>query len=61
MARPYVPRFDRTLYTGSATVAGGKTLKIETSPKGDDLLEIECPAGKSWTIYVRLEIRESNA
>ena len=61
LARPFVQRCDRTLYAGSAMVAAGKTLKLETSPQGDDLLGIECPEGKSWMVYVRLEVCESDA
>jgi hypothetical protein len=61
LARPFVGRGDKTLYAGSAMVAAGQTLKIETSPQGDDLLELECPAGKAWLVYVRMEVRESDA
>jgi hypothetical protein len=52
-----------TLYEGDETftVVAGKTLKIETSPNGEDILETECPVGKVWSVRVLVEITETNA
>lgn len=58
MSRPFVPCSGNTLYVGSATIMAGKTLKVETSLQGDELLEIECPAGKTWMVKFRIEVCE---
>jgi len=41
--------------------AAGQSLKIETSPDGDDILDVECPAGKAWSVRVIVEITETDA
>lgn len=53
----------QTVHYGSATFAVpvGKTLKIETSPAGVDVLTATCPAGKAWTANVVVQIVESDA
>lgn len=38
-----------------------QSLRIETSPNGDEILNVECPAGKSWTARVIVEITETDA
>jgi len=42
-------------------IPAGKKLTIETSPQGDEILDIECPAGKVWTARIIVEIVETNA
>lgn len=44
---------------GKFTVAGGKTLKIETSPKGETILESVVPEGKTWNVTISITIVES--
>lgn len=39
-------------------MAAGKSLKIETTPAGFELLNVECPAGKSWVVQVQVTINE---
>jgi len=39
----------------------GRSLKIETSPAGEDLLDAECPAGKVWTVRIDVQITETDA
>ena len=38
----------KTVYrgNGSVTIPAGKTLKIKTSPKGEEVLVVEVPAGE---------------
>ena len=53
----------KVAYTGQAgniEVTSGKTLKIETTPGGGEILETTVPAGKKWTVYVKVEIQESD-
>ena len=44
----------------SITVPAGKSLKIETSPNGTEVLDAECPAGKQWKVHISVFIEESN-
>jgi len=39
----------------------GQSLKIETSPNGYEVLDIECPAGKAWSVKVDVTITETDA
>lgn len=41
------------------TLAAGKHLKIETSPSGDELLDAEVPAGKTWSVTVSVHVVET--
>jgi len=49
-----------TIKYGSDEIAcpAGRSLKVETSPAGSELLSEECPAGKAWTVRVHVEIIE---
>jgi len=51
----------RTTKAGSDTftVAAGKHLIVETSPQGVEFLDVEVPAGKTWTVTVNVYIQES--
>ncbi len=46
---------------GSFTMAAGKTLKIETSPAGEELLEVEVPEGKQWSVSIFVSVVETDA
>jgi len=50
-----------TKYSGRDTiiVPTGKTLKIETSPQGEEILSVEVPAGKTWEVDISIGISES--
>lgn len=41
------------------TLPAGKSIKIETSPQGEELLNAEVPAGKTWTVRVTVHIEET--
>ena len=43
------------------SITAGQSLKIEISPGGDEILEVECPAGKMWTARVIVEVTETDA
>jgi len=43
------------------TVTAGQTLKVETSPAGEDIYEDACPAGKVWAVRVYIRITETDA
>lgn len=38
------------------TVTEGQTLKIETSPSGEEILEELCPEGETWAVTMHIEI-----
>ena len=51
----------KKFYSGSQsfTVAAGKTLKIETTPDGQDILDFTLPNGDtSYRVTVKLSIQE---
>ena len=39
-------------------VPAGKTLRIETSPSGENILEVEVPAGKTYRVIINVNIKE---
>ena len=41
------------------TAVAGKTVKIETSPQGVEILNATVPAGKTWTVTVHVYIMET--
>jgi hypothetical protein len=45
-------------HMGAVTMTAGQTLKIETSPKGDELFQYQAPMGKTVLIKVRIAIQE---
>ena len=45
----------------SFEVTAGKSLKIETSPAGEGIIDETVPAGKKWLVDVWLKIREVDA
>jgi len=51
----------RTTFQGSTSVslAAGKNLKIETSPAGEELLNADVPAGKTWAVTVNVYVQET--
>ena len=40
-------------------IPAGKTLTIETSPNGEEILSVEVPAGKTWVMDISIKIAES--
>ncbi len=59
-----VPEEERCMkrgYQSGIVATAGQSLKIETSPRGDDVLAAECPAGKAWEISVNVCIKEVDA
>ena len=51
-----------TLYSGSTTfdIDANKTLKIETSPDGEDILDSTVPVGKKWKVSIKVSITETD-
>jgi len=41
-------------------IAAGKSLKIETSSQGEEILDVVCPTGKKWSARVIVEIVETD-
>ena len=52
----------KTILVGSDefSVAAGKSLTIETAPSGEEILNEEVPAGKSWQVTVSVQIVETD-
>ena len=52
----------KTEYNGSTTlnINSGKSLKIETTPQGDEILNIAVPSGKKWKVSLKVHITETN-
>ena len=46
---------------GNIIITAGQSLKIETSPMGEELLNSEVPEGKIWTINLDVQINETDA
>ena len=42
------------------SIPPGKTLKIETTPGGEEVLAVMCPPGKMWSARIIVEITETN-
>ena len=58
-----VTHYAKSVYSGVGNdeVTEGQSYKIETSPLGKDILNVECPAGKKWNVYTRIYITETDA
>lgn len=46
---------------GAVQIAAGKRLRIETTPDGEELLDVPVPSGKTWAIRVHVYVDESDA
>ena len=46
---------------GTVALVAGKTLKIETSPAGAELLDAVVPDGKQWSVLVYVRVVETSA
>lgn len=55
-----VPASVKKAGQGSYVIAPEQSFKIETSPDGEDILDISPPAGKKWTISCKINIEESD-
>lgn len=44
---------------GTFVIPAGKTLKIETTPHGEEILSETVPAGKTWTVSISVSVIES--
>ena len=53
----------KNIYTGddTFTLAAGKSLKVESSPNGEEHYDDTVPEGKSWSVTVFLRIEETDA
>ena len=61
LERTVVGAYDQLLGGSEFALAAGQSLKIETSPDGEEILNEECPAGKAWAVYVFVKIVEIDA
>ena len=54
-------RLETSHSAGAATfsLAAGKSLKIETSPDGDEYLDIEVPEGEAWVVTIEVVINKT--
>ena len=43
------------------SMAAGKSLRIETSPDGDEILDVEVPEGESWVVTIEVVIKKTVA
>lgn len=43
------------------SLAAEKSFKIETSPDGEEILNVEVPTGKAWLITLSVRIIETDA
>jgi hypothetical protein len=44
---------------GTVVVPAGKHLVIESSPDGEEVLDAEVPAGKTWEVHIAIHINET--
>ena len=61
LGRTAVGAYDQLIGGSEFEVAAGQSLKIETSPDGEEVLDEECPVGKAWAVYVFVKIVETDA
>lgn len=45
----------------TVSVAAGQTLKIETTPDGEEVLSALVPEGKAWSATITVRILETDA
>lgn len=41
-------------------VSAGQSLKIETSPNGEETVDMECPEGKQWQVKIDIVVLETD-
>jgi len=46
--------------TEEVVLPAGTTLKIETSPGGTEILNVEVPAGKEWSACLMVSVDETD-
>jgi hypothetical protein len=51
----------RTGQDPEVSIPVGKSLVVETTPGGEEILKMTCPSGKVWTARVIVEITETDA
>ena len=56
---PATPAITRYRCSGNYNLSAGKTLIIETSPSGQDILSEEVPAGKRWQVTIDVSVIET--
>lgn len=52
----------KTTKSGTAVleIPAGKNLKIETTPEGEEILNVTVPTGKKWTVNISVSITETS-
>lgn len=59
--RGAVPETSHSTGTDTFNLAAGQRLKIETSPAGEEHLNVEVPAGKKWNVSITASYSETDA
>lgn len=53
-------RVKRSGEESGVVIAEGQRLRIETSPGGAEVLDVDVPAGKQWVVTVSVSIDETD-
>ena len=54
-----IPATKHSVGGDTFTITAGKSLKVETSPRGEDILDVEVPEGKTWVVTIDVGIVET--
>lgn len=57
----YTAKVIRSGQDMEVSIPVGKTLTVETTPDGQEILSATCPPGKVWVARVIVEITETDA
>lgn len=55
-----VPTYKKADASSTFVAEAGKIVKIETSPDGEELMNLEVPVGKQWEVTISVHIHEEN-
>ena len=55
-----IPSVEQATAYGTFIVPGGKIVKIESTPNGEEIAELEFPAGKQWIVHLSIFAQESD-
>lgn len=51
-------RRDELIGDDDFELASGQSLKIESSPGGEEIINVEVPVGKKWQVHIAVIINE---
>ena len=61
IARLTRPSIVKTSYQGSVEATAENEFKRETSPQGEEILELTVQVGNVWHVFIRVDIVENDA